>query len=346
MFLPVLLIERFGWGGFIAFAVPNVLGCTAMGFLWKRGQTPLPAHGPMLAGFSIVTVAFQVFFATWLVSELVPNMSLPWWAAPAVGLVAYLIGLVFSFSSDRDWLGLSLATYALSLAAVFVIGGAGVDRVSMRGSLPDDRLWWLVPTLCFGFGLCPYLDLTFHRAARAASSSRAAFSVFGVAFAIMLALTVLLWFSPDVWYRRAAALVAIGHIFAQLIFTIGVHLREVRLSPSFSRPIARLIAIALPAIAVGSLALARALIDRDHAGEWTYLGFLSCYGLIFPAYVMVAIVSGRPLRSAGEWIAFGVVIVASIPLYAKGFLFDQTPWLVAPVALFVVWGLWRRALRT
>ena len=84
MFLPVLLIERFGWKGFLAFAIPNILGCSAMGFFRRRHQPTLMAHARMLTLFSLTTIAYQVFFATWLVSELVMNLSLPAWAPPVV----------------------------------------------------------------------------------------------------------------------------------------------------------------------------------------------------------------------------------------------------------------------
>ena len=35
MYLPVILLRRFGWLGFLAFAVPNVLGCAAFGYVLR-----------------------------------------------------------------------------------------------------------------------------------------------------------------------------------------------------------------------------------------------------------------------------------------------------------------------
>lgn len=354
MYLPVLLISRLGWPGFLAFALPNVIGCAGMGFvlhaLAKRrgGTTPavsqimVAAHSRMMVVFSIITAAFQVFFAVWLVDELIPQMSLPWWASLAVGLVIYLLGLLFSFLTDRDWLALALVTYAFSIAALFAVGTDAFAHVPMRGWLPESHLWWLLPTLCFGFLFCPYLDLTFHRAAQAASHPRSAFGIFGLAFAIMLGLTVMLWFNPQVWYQRMIALLALGHIIAQLIFTTGAHLREVRLSDAFPGVRPRAIAMASPVIGIAGLALSRLFIDRVEAGEWAYLGFLACYGLLFPAYVIVTIATGRPLRSKQEWIAFLALVVICIPAMAAGFLFNLTPWLVGPVVFFMVWGHFRR----
>ena len=35
MYLPRIMMERHGWAGFLAFAVPNVIGCTAFGFVLR-----------------------------------------------------------------------------------------------------------------------------------------------------------------------------------------------------------------------------------------------------------------------------------------------------------------------
>jgi hypothetical protein len=352
MYLPVLLIDRFGWPGFAAFAVPNVFGCSAMGFvLSRRGTTPsarersqasLAKHRRMMVAFSLVTIAYQVFFAVWLVSELIPRMSQPQWAPLTVGVVVCLLGMLFGLLNDRDWLGLAIVTYLISLAAIIAIGTGGFDRVPMSGSLAPQKLWWLLPTLCFGFLLCPYLDLTFHRAVQASSQPRVSFAIFGIAFAIMLGLTAMLWFSPDVWYRRLTAQLAVGHVLAQLIFTIGAHMREVRLSGVFENAARRIATMLAPLLAAAALLIARLMLDETLAGEWTYLAFLSCYGLLFPAYVIVAMATGSPLRSRAAWLAFAALIVLGMPLYAKGFLYDQTPWLVPPVVAFLAWGLLRR----
>ena len=33
MYLPLILLRDYGWPGFIAFAIPNVLGCAAFGYV-------------------------------------------------------------------------------------------------------------------------------------------------------------------------------------------------------------------------------------------------------------------------------------------------------------------------
>jgi hypothetical protein len=345
LYLPVLLIDRFGWGGFIAFAVPNALGCAAMAFVVRTrpaSEAIVAAHGRMMAAFSLVIVAYHLFFSVWLLDQLLPDFTLAWWAPLSVGVIVYLLGLVFAFLSDRDWLAIALVTYAISLTAMAAIGFAALDRIP-AGSVAIERLPWLVPTIAFGFLLCPYLDLTFHRAVQRSARPRISFAIFGVAFALMLLLTVLLWFNGGIWGRRIAATLALGHLFAQMIFTVGVHLREVRLSRALPDDDRRALVLLLPALAIAALPVARLMIDPATAGEWTYLAFLGCYGLLFPAYVLVAMASRRPLRTPREWGLFATAVIACAPLYVQGVLFNRTWWLLPPLALFVVWGHLRRA---
>ena len=42
MYLPRIMMERHGWAGFLAFAVPNVIGCTAFGFVLRKPARPPP----------------------------------------------------------------------------------------------------------------------------------------------------------------------------------------------------------------------------------------------------------------------------------------------------------------
>jgi len=65
MFLPAVLLHRYGWPGFIVFAAANVLGCAAMGYIVRtrqRSQAMVQRHTPMMIAFSAVTIAYQLFF--------------------------------------------------------------------------------------------------------------------------------------------------------------------------------------------------------------------------------------------------------------------------------------------
>src|SRR4051794_1421809 len=70
MFLPVLLVRDYGFWGFVIFAVPNILGAAAMGWVIKDAQTSraiLTNHAMALRWFSAVTIAFHGFFVGWIV---------------------------------------------------------------------------------------------------------------------------------------------------------------------------------------------------------------------------------------------------------------------------------------
>src|SRR6267142_6505142 len=74
MYLPRIMIERFGWPGFIVFAVPNVLGCAAFGYVVRnraRSDAITARHGAAMTAFSAVTIAYHLFFIVWMFAELI-----------------------------------------------------------------------------------------------------------------------------------------------------------------------------------------------------------------------------------------------------------------------------------
>ena len=70
-----------------------------------------------------------------------------------------------------------------------------------------------MPLFTAGLLICPYLDLTFHEVRR--SAHHAAFGIFGVAFAAMLLLTVVIWMGDG---PRLGTWV-LGHLVGQALFT-------------------------------------------------------------------------------------------------------------------------------
>ncbi|MEO6436421.1 MAG: hypothetical protein ABIP55_11780, partial [Tepidisphaeraceae bacterium] len=69
MFLPVLLVRDYGIWGWVVFAIPNVLGAAAMGWTVRDAEasrTLVAAHQTACSWFSLVTLAFHVFFVIWL----------------------------------------------------------------------------------------------------------------------------------------------------------------------------------------------------------------------------------------------------------------------------------------
>jgi hypothetical protein len=333
------MLQRFGWPGFIAFAIPNVLGCAAFGYVLKnraQSEAIVARHSTAMVWFSVITVAYQIFFMFFLLADV---FALP----GELGLVPLLsasivmgLGLVLSFLPDRDWLVLGLITYAVSVTAFAVIGAQPLEGVNWVGERNMASLLWLTPTLFFGFLLCPYLDLTFHRAIQR-SPSRHSFAVFGLAFAAMLVL------SSTMWAMRPVMLpmMAIAHIVAQLTFTAGAHLREIRLSPALSG-VNRLLAMVGPFVVVVMMEVVRSLGSIHHAGFGpnAYIRWLVFYGLLFPAYVAMFMRSGmddanRKVNRAVFW----VVVVLSVPLYEIGFVQGRTWVLVIPMTLVLGLGV-------
>src|SRR5205814_8241141 len=65
MFLPVLIMREYGIAGWFVFAIPNVLGAAAMGWILKdstRSYSVALAHEHATAAFSLLTIAFHAFF--------------------------------------------------------------------------------------------------------------------------------------------------------------------------------------------------------------------------------------------------------------------------------------------
>ncbi|MCP3903852.1 MAG: hypothetical protein GY715_09475 [Planctomycetes bacterium] len=337
MYLPRIMLDRFGPAGFLVFAIPNIVGCAGFGYVLATRRSSVAMverHGPAMVVFSLAAVAFHVFFLAYLGSEL-------WAEAPLPGTVLaagmFVVGLALSVGRDRFWLPFAVAVYALSLAAFVVIARDVPDPFDVVGRDGVGELAWLAPVIVVGFLLCPYLDLTFHRARQEAPSHHA-FAVFGVTFAAMIVLTCFVWFAPSPVPSRFA----VAHIIAQSAFTMGAHLREARCSPALACGIRRGVYLVLPLVA-GLIPFAlRALIDRRDGGDEVYLRFLVFYSLAFPAYVLLFIGPWRPLAvSRRTLIVLAIVIVAFAPLYEAGFIHHRAWLLALPAAAIAGWAVVR-----
>jgi hypothetical protein len=323
MYLPVIMIDRFGWPGFIAFALPNVIGCAAFGYVIRtraRSEAMVAAAGGTMTTFSIITITYHMFFVVWLLADLTPLDAQHPWIPPVVAAITLGLGIVFSFFPDRDWLALGALVYGLSLAAFFGVGLNGIDRVAWSGRMGHTDLLWLTPALIFGFALSPYLDLTFHRAIQRVPS-RHAFAVFGLAFAVMLVLTIAIWLPPAPGARWLPS-IALAHIMAQTVFTVGAHAREIRLSPAIGGVDRRVWALTAPALGAALPYVGLLFAPESDFGEDLYIRFLVFYGLVFPAYVLLRMACRAP------WPILACLIIASLPCYELGFVGGR-PWLLA-----------------
>lgn len=360
MFLPVLLVRDFGDAGWWAFAVPNVIGAAAVGFVWKSAAASRSVeqkHGRAMLTFSMATLALHGFvIAAWL-----PVMFGGVWAVAAfVGAVAVAAAARWRWPA----IGLGVAVTLVSLSVFGYWQQEAYFRIwsldlPLPNRLGDADLLAMAPALAFGFLLCPHLDLTLHRARRHTSpkAGKAAFALgFVVVFALMIAFSLMYapllrpLFSPRLSFNLVPALMlslAI-HVTIQAAFTTGLHLREsARVGGQRGLILAGLItalgiALGLTLQLTDIAGTASTSID---AGEITYRLLLLLYGLPFPLYVLLFLtpVGKRATRRLRGWVAVAASGLGT-PFAVLGLVTEETRWLlgVYGVVLFAAAVVWWR----
>ncbi|MGH7179184.1 MAG: hypothetical protein ACREJC_17535 [Tepidisphaeraceae bacterium] len=348
MFLPVLLVRDYGTWGWIAFAVPNVVGAAAMGFVLRQAASSnaiVLAHARTCCWFSLLTIAFHVFFAAWL-NRLYPGLIV---VAAGTAVAVYCVCRV---QTAGDRLGAAgVAAISLVCMGLFVLRRRASAFTFEFPRVEVQPLLVLACAMWFGFLFCPYLDLTFHRARQSTtpSGSRLAFAVgFGVVFLSMITFSLL--YAGDVsgigrFVPRGShepnrglpwsTLVAI-HLAVQSGFTVATHARELVATETFSLPNRRFqVALLMSAAALlGIVAMnwpqALRSVSFLSSGELVYRVFLGFYGLIFPAYVWLCMIPSRgrvPPNRRGLMIFAASVLVAA-PCFWLGFIEQKTIWLI------------------
>jgi hypothetical protein len=353
MYLPFILLRLWGWPGFWAFFVPNVLGCAMFGFVLdaRRSRALAARLGWTCALFSAVTVAYQCWFAGWIAQSVLAgpgadaaaangsadgaSLALRTVVSTGVPIALLLAGTVLAFRGNAFWRTAgTVVTIASALFALLPGGPIAVDSAAPAGSDPTGAITPLLgalplafafPTIAAGFLLSPYLDLTFHRAAQEAPNPRVAFATFGVTFGAML-LLVASFFDPSTGSPAVGpALLALWAV--QLLFTISVHLRELLTAAP---------GIRIPAAATGALVAAGVLLATPAflftigrgllPGEPLYLTFLGAYGLLFPVLFLLE------RRPAPRSVTVGILLLG-IPCYLLGAWDFMTYLMPVPIAL-------------
>jgi hypothetical protein len=353
MFLPVILVAQYGLGGWIVFAVPNVIGAAAMGWVLARpgaSERILTEHRTACVAFSAVTLAFHAFFLIWLSHFAGTPIIPPEWAFAAVvaGTIVGLIGRRFAV------VDLSLAWIVLGVSIAVMVKGFGGFTIAKRGIREGEALTALLslaPVCAFGFLLCPYLDVTFHRAKRATTSTggKIAFGVgFGVFFLAMIFLTLM--YAGDLafdskWTDHFGSFGAVGlvtwvaaHMAVQTGFTWAAHLRAV--------PRLRTIDVVIWLSAAAMVAASWIFLSKKQwfdelhqmtlTGEAIYRIFMAFYGLVFPAYVWICMV---PIRGASPGptpralVVSAIAILVAAPMFWMGFIAGQMLWLAPGLAV-------------
>ena len=330
MFLPVVILDRYGWQGLLMFAIPNVVGCTAFGYVLKtpeRSKALVEKYRGVMACFAVVTVAFHVFFLACVARYFINGI--PAWGAIGLPAVALAVAVALGFLANRFWSILATIVWCTSVGIGLVYWPGSMETNAVQ-THPWQDVIWLLPITTFGFLLCPYLDPTLHRALQS-TPSRHSFGIFGVAFAIMIGLTCL--------YRDMVvvglATIILVHFVSQSVFTMSAHIREGWLCTTRSRRL--LFAICATVACIVALGVAH----RTHSGVQQmiddYLRFFVFYGLLFPGIVAAFMWTKRsftPLRAG----LFVLVALCSLPLLEAGYI-GEDPWFtILPVVVFATWA--------
>ncbi|MEO1534579.1 MAG: hypothetical protein AAFS11_03345 [Planctomycetota bacterium] len=363
MYLPILMVRDLGLAGYLVFAIPNVVGAAAMGWVLRSPASSLALttrHAGACRSFSIVTNGYHAFWASWLLAYAAMQMDVPGWAWSlllAAGLWAGIARLLVAKDASARVAALLVLTFSL-VAMLIWLSRTGDVSPTLAETL-DARPFsadamWMLPVSTLGFLLCPYLDLTFNRARQACETpaqSRIAFGVgFGVCFALMIAFT-LLYAGPLVGIvdedQTAGMTVplllggALGvHVAMQLGFTVMAHGREVDRSGDATKHWHSVVVWSAIGFGIALAGLAEQRWFGMAPGEFGYRVFLSFYGLVFPAYVWINVVDvrRRAMRDATPR-SLAVTLAAmalAAPFYFVGFMLRDEPWLVPGVAIILL----------
>lgn len=342
MFLPVLLIRDFGPPAWFVFAIPNVLGAAAMGWVIRSREHSVAFvenHRAAAQAFSLVTIAFHLYVILWIVPKLLGPIG------AAVAFAAALVALSSLLTTTLRVTTLAIAVFIASVLIAVAMAGMGALHWPAPREFATLDLVALGVVCLLGFLTCPYLDLTFHRASQASRTpgeSRIAFGVgFGGFFCSMIVFTL---FYASVFYARPAdvrvPLAMIGvHICLQAIFTVGAHAAAFGETTRSATPL--IVTAAVPAVlalVVHGLESRGVNFRPLFAGEVVYRTFMAFYGLIAPAYVWICVrrADERPTPNAARIAAASALVAA--PFFWVGFMHASMRWALPGVlALLVGW---------
>lgn len=341
MFLPILLMRDYGWPAWFIFAIPNVVGAAAMGWTLRspdHARAMVRAHLPAMLAFSAVTRAFQWFFAFALINRAISDGT-QWGIIGAASIAIVISGLELRKVSvgRTPWSGLLFWLTSVGLLTAGLIAAGDVRPTSAVGR-PVDLLGLLF--VCgFGFALCPYLDLTFHRARIESPAPRFSFGFgFGFMFLLMIVGTAL--YSTQSWHTRSLGTLLIAfHIISQIGFTVEAHAAEIRanaggITPQTEaddEPLRNRLVKVLPvaSMAAGLLAFLAAMYGTGiipdastpaEGFEWVYRVFMGFYGLVFPTYALIAMVPTWSSPQAPTAVMLRAWIVGSLVAMPASYL--------------------------
>jgi len=163
-----------------------------------------------------VLIALRLLFATVSLAVLLmserdilatPQGETPFYFRPP-GFLTIIVLVLTIHAPPTTGMLLSIIIYVISLLCI--VKSMQTQELSLRPwfanlNRPPTGALLIAPVCLFGFLLCPYLDLTFHRA-RQATAPRAG----AIAFALGFAGPFLLMIVFTLWYARLLAPLAAG----------------------------------------------------------------------------------------------------------------------------------------
>ncbi len=364
MFLPALLLRDMGWPGFIIFAVPNITGAAAMGWVLKtRGDSTrfVETHPTAIWWFSAITLAFHLFWILWVsnfirVAFQIPGTHL----AAAISIVAAFILISGGVLRRGRAPQLAMALLTLSLGvwiATFCTPDVKEANAALISSAPQTLApLWMLPVMLFGFLLCPYLDITFHHARQQLDTKKNGRLGFTLGFVGFFTFMILLTaryagviagaldgtsFVPIATPWLAAGILT--HILCQWIFTVRVHLHRIQTIPGAPSRQPLLILLMVLSALLGFFAVKLPAHSGLTGGEIIYRTFMSAYGLAFPAYVLYRVVMARKGKPPVSMTPMWIVIILASPMFWLGFMERQTIWLIPGMTLVILGAFLRRA---
>ena len=353
MFLPILLIRWWGWPGFLAFAVPNVIGCTLFGYVLtpETSRALVTRFRVWVALFGAATIAYQICFLlkVGVIAALV--------AALPVTIALLVSNRRATERSDRTMMAIGACAWIASCLLFARFGAGALETLPATGTLPPASLAWAAPFMAFGFLLCPYLDPTFHLALQR-SPSRHAFAVFGAGFTVMLLFTAaftdaglgptpasgaLLWGRPTfAWQWGLQAAFTIVAVAAAMRSLEPVSLLGGTRAMLPGMVVTACLALAWQYLAEPTLPAMAATLRPSSGmvpGEATYLRWLGLYGVLFPAMLLLGLRRVPPVVTA-------LAIAGAGFLAEFGMIGARMPLLTVAVAVLMLASLWNKPRTT
>jgi hypothetical protein len=300
--------------------------------------------------FSLVTISYHIFFTFWFVPRLL-------WYTGTVIAIGWMFIVRWVGGGRRSRMdALVAAGVWLVSAGLFAAAWFGGDLARLPPELPPSpmALSAIALSSVLGFLLCPYLDLTFHRARRATSPAGAKVA-FGLGFGVLFLLMILfsLAYAGTLitvsWSNALAGIIGV-HMVLQIGFTLAVHVRAIEQESPDSHPSQKrwqngLLAAILMGVALAAGAM---LVPPDiryrhlEVGEIVYRVYLSAYGFIFPTYAWLCMVPDRHGRSGPtreKVLASIVVMLVAAPGFWMGFI-EQREIFLIPAVVVIVASRW------